>query len=151
MAALGRLVPRLARLEHLARVVVGHVCPLGLVLRRQHDDGDFSELGRAEQRLALVEIACQRFGRWLADLAGLRRAKLHVVDRTLFVAIALQRVEQRLRRLDAAAERRLDLLAHRQLALFGDETLLGITHLANDLRKTLRIELARHAREGGSV
>ena len=149
LALLGRAELVLAQLEQFFRVLVGDLRPLADVFRRDRDKGDLAIFGRAELGLVLVEIGGERLGRGRIDGAGLRRAKPQIVDRALLVLEMVQRLQQRLRRLEPGRDRAGELTPQRDPALVGEIARLGEAVLADDGLEARGIEAAAEALEIG--
>ena len=120
LALLRRAEPVLALFEQLFRVLVGNLCPLADLLRRDRDEGNLAVFGRAKLDLVVLEISGERLGRGRVDGARLGRVELDEFDRALLVLVAAQCVDHGFGRLEASADRAGDLPPQRYLALLGD-------------------------------
>ncbi len=143
----GKLV--VALLEQLLGVLVGNLGPFADVLGRNRDKDDLAIFGGAKLNLVIIEIAGQRLRRWRFDRSRLRRFEFDVFDCPLFVLVAAQRLDHRLRWLGAGRNRTRDLTPQRYLALVRDISLLGKAELADHGLETLRVEIAVDALEIG--
>ncbi len=99
----------------------------------------------------VIEIGGERFRRRRIDLACLRGVELDVIDRTLLVLVARQRIDQRFWRLQPGRDRARDLAAQANAALLGEIALFAITELPDHRLKALRVELAVQPLEIGIV
>ena len=149
LALLGRAELVLAQLEQFLRVLIGDLRPLADVFGRDRDKGDLAIFGRAELGFVLVEIGGERLGRRRLDGAGLCRAKPQIVDRALLVLEMVQRLQQRLRRLESGRHRAGELTPQRHPALVGEIAPFGEAVLADDGLEARGIEAAAEAFEIG--
>ena len=147
MAALRRLVARLAIGIGLLQIGVRHLDTGGEIVRRQHHERDLAKLRRAEQHLALVEILGEHLGRRVRDVAGLRRAERDVFDAALLVLETVEGVERGLRHRHVAADGAHQLLAERDAALLGQKLLLVVALIAQHRLEPRAVELAVDALE----
>ena len=141
VAALRRAQARAPLVIGFFDVVVGNCHPFRQFRRRHRHDVDPAVFRRPEQDLALLEIFAELFVGRLRNNAGLRRAERHVLDAALFVLELIDGVEPGLRRRDAAGYGVDELPAQQFLPLLGDETLLGIAHVAQHHCEPRAVEL----------
>src|SRR5262249_37905480 len=85
------------------------------------------------------------------NVACERAVEQDVFDRALFVIVAVNRLDQRLRCVQSGSDRSGKLPAQRQPTLFGYETRLGIARIADDLLEARSVELAVGSAECGIV
>ena len=119
VAPLGRAVAAQVAIIILASVRVADVVGLDDIGRRQRHHGDGAVFGRAELRLVVGEVFLQHLRRRRGDIAGLGAVERDVVDRALFVFIAIIGVRIGLRQRQLAADRLGDLAPQGQPLLLG--------------------------------
>src|SRR5262249_46394102 len=129
-------------------LLVGNADPACVLARNKRKDDQLAELGRAELGLALFEIFGEHLRRRRRDLAGLGAVKQHIVDRALFVVVAVRGLDLGLRNDRRSDHRVNELPTQHPAALLGNVTSFGEATLAQQYFEALPVELAVRSLEG---